>query len=115
MNFKLVQIKKAKWWQEIKSLEQEYKRNISQIRELEERQSDISFEVQKRLDKMQKEAEKYDQYCFENKLGVFKESYKLINEIFCEFADIHYSHATDSYIKNLKDDFNKYLLEKNEL
>ena len=73
MNFKIVQANKAKWWQEIKSLEQEYKRNISQIQQLEERQSDISFEVQKRLNKIQKEAEKYDQHCYENKLGEFSE------------------------------------------
>jgi hypothetical protein len=68
MDFKILLIKKAKWWQEIKSLEQEYKRNISEIDELEKRQSDISFEVQKRLDKIQKESEKYDLYCYENNL-----------------------------------------------
>ena len=73
LDFKIIQINKAKWWQEIKSLEQEYKRNISQIHKLEERQSDILFEVQKRLDNIQKEAEKYDQYCYENKLGEFSE------------------------------------------
>lgn len=71
MDFKLVQINKVKWWQEIKSLEQEYKRNISQIQQLENRQSDISFEVQNRLDKIQKESEKYNQYCFDNKIGEF--------------------------------------------
>jgi DNA anti-recombination protein RmuC len=73
MDFKTLQINKAKWWQEIKSLEQEYKRNISQIQQLEERQSDISFEVQKRLENIQKESEKYDQYCYDNKLGEFSE------------------------------------------
>ena len=73
MDFKIVQINKAKWWQEIKSLEQEYKRNISQMQQLENRQSDISFEVQKRLDKIQEEAEKYDKYCYENKIGEFGE------------------------------------------
>lgn len=72
MDFKQLQINKAKWWQEIKSLEQEYKRNASQAVELQKRQSDISFEVQKRLDKMQLETEKYDEYCFENKLGEFQ-------------------------------------------
>lgn len=66
MDFKKLQINKAKWWQEIKSLEQEYYRNRCAIQKLEERQSDISSEVHKRLKKIDQESEKYDQYCYEN-------------------------------------------------
>lgn len=72
MDIKIVTIKKAKWRQEIKSLEQEYKRNIDQIESLQERQSDVSFEIQKRYDKLQKLTEKYDTYCYENNIGEFK-------------------------------------------
>ena len=62
-----------KVWVEIKSLEQEYKRNQTQINDLEERKGDISSRVQILLDKLNTKAEKIDSFCYENKLGEFAE------------------------------------------
>lgn len=73
MNSITYSIKKAQLWQEIKSLEQEYKRNISAISKLEARQSDVSFQIQKKLDTIQKLAERYDEHQYRNKLGEFSE------------------------------------------
>lgn len=67
MNYKKVLRKKKRWWAEIKSLEQQYKRNLDDIEVLEEHQSDISFTVKKILDKIQELGEKYDNFCYENK------------------------------------------------
>ena len=46
-------LRKKILWAEIKAKEQEYKRIQKQINELEQAKSDISFQVQKRLDKSQ--------------------------------------------------------------
>ena len=76
MDLFITTIKKAKCWQEIKSLQQEHNRNISQIEQLKERQLIISSEIQNRLDSIQHENEKFDEfdeYCYENKLGEFSE------------------------------------------
>ncbi len=76
MNYKEIQIKKAKWWQEIKSLEQEYKRGLSLQKKLQYSLSDISASIQIKINKINKESEKYDSYCFENNEGEFTENDK---------------------------------------
>lgn len=63
--------RKQKLLAEIKFFEQDYKRNLSQIEEMVEKLSATSFEIQKRWDEIQKQAEKYDEYCYKNNLGEF--------------------------------------------
>lgn len=54
-------IRKKIIWTEIKAKEQEYKRLQKQIKEIEQAQADISFEVQKKLQESQEIAEWLDQ------------------------------------------------------
>jgi hypothetical protein len=70
---KLFFLKRAEKWQEIEALKQEYKRNLKQIEDIEGRNLDVSFEVRKKLDWIQKESERIDQLMYENKLGEFED------------------------------------------
>jgi hypothetical protein len=72
---------KEKVWREIKQLEQEYKRNASKMQEITDRQSDISARTLILLAKIDKEGDKYDSYCYENKVGEYAEQTTL-EEIF---------------------------------
>ena len=64
-------LQRAEKWQEIKALEQEYKRNHSQIEEIKSRNSDVSFSIQNKLDWIQSETERIDSLLYENALGEF--------------------------------------------
>lgn len=96
-------IHKAKIWQEIKSLEQEYKRNQILLIEQEVRQSDISAEVQKKIMLLEKLGEQKDvnTTCTnKDKLYVFKvEDYS--TEIVGrknEEGDFFYTQRGDGFI-----------------
>ena len=64
-------LKRAEKWAEIKSFEQEYKRSLEYIDKFQKQCSDTAFEIQKRLDWIQKEAERIDSLMYKYDLGEF--------------------------------------------
>lgn len=68
--FQLMMLK-SKLMTEIKVLEQQYKRNLSAIADIQENQSDISADIQKKFDRMQADSDKLDNFKFKHKIGEF--------------------------------------------
>lgn len=64
-------LKRVEKWTEIKSLEQEYKRSLEYIDKFQKQCSDTAFEIQKRLDWIQKEAERIDSLMYKHELAEF--------------------------------------------
>lgn len=96
MDYKKILEKKKKWWTKIKSLEQQYKRNLDDIDVLEEHNSDISFKIQQLIDKIDGIGEEYDNYCYQNSVGEFSDENKLLDADFMDALE----DLADSKINN---------------